>query len=156
MTIEQRNKDKKKGSFNMANEIQRRDNFFNDLMSPIFNNDFFDNNVTDKYMRTDIAETAKDYRVKVDMPGFKKDDIHVNYNDNVLSIDAHRDTFDDVSDKSGNILHSERRYGQMSRSYRLPDVDRGNIHAKYEDGVLVLNLPKLQASNNSSSHIDIE
>lgn len=139
----------------MANDIQRRDNLFNDLMSPLFNNDFFDNKA-DKYMRTDIAETAKDYRVKVDMPGFKKDNIHVNYSNNVLSIDANRDTFDDVSDKSGNILHSERRYGQMSRSYRLPDVDRDNIHAKYEDGVLILNLPKLAASENSDSHIDIE
>lgn len=142
----------------MANEIQRRDNFFNDLMHPLFNNDWFDGGLTnnDRYMRTDIAETAKDYRVKVDMPGFKKSDISINYANNLLTIDAHRDTFDDVSNKDGNILHSERRYGQMSRSYRLPDVDRDNISAKYEDGVLIITLPKLGDNNNSDSHIEIE
>ena len=73
-----------------------------------------------------------------------------------MTITGARDTFDDVSDKDGNILHSERRYGQMSREFRLPDVDINDASAKYEDGVLILTLPKLDAVNDSDTHIEIE
>ena len=126
----------------MANELQRNNNgLFGDMMQDWFGNSFFNNTnlpfVNSNYMKTDIAETAKEYRVKVDMPGFDKKDIHISYNNDLLTITGHRDTFDDQSDKEGNILHSERRYGQMSRQYRLPDVDLEKVNAKYTDGVLL-------------------
>ena len=53
-------------------------------------------------------------------------------------------------------MHSERRYGQMSRQYRLPDVDRSKVSAHYENGVLTLDLPKMQASDENDSRIDID
>lgn len=143
----------------MANDLTRRNNFLDNMMNMRnwMNDDFFSDlaPVAD-HMKTDIAETEKEYRVKVDMPGFAKKDIHIDYANNILSITGHRDTFSDDADKNGNVLHSERRYGQMSRQYRLPDVDRSAIKARYEDGVLILNLPKLQADNNNDSHIEIE
>lgn len=143
----------------MANEIQRRNDLFGDIfdMRNWMNDCFFSKMANnDGHMRTDIAETEKNYRVKVDMPGFQKKDIHINYANNILTITGARDTFDDVSDKDGNILHSERRYGQMSREFRLPDVDINDASAKYEDGVLILTLPKLDAVNDSDTHIEIE
>ena len=73
-----------------------------------------------------------------------------------MSVTGHRDTFADDSDKDGNVLHTERRYGQMSRQYRLPDVDRDAVKAQYTNGVLTLNLPKLQASDENDTRIDID
>jgi len=145
----------------MANELQRNNNgLFGDMMQDWFGNSLFNNTnlpfVNSNYMKTDIAETAKEYRVKVDMPGFDKKDIHISYNNDLLTITGHRDTFDDQSDKEGNILHSERRYGQMSRQYRLPDVDLEKVNAKYTDGVLLLTLPKLTMKPDDGKHIEID
>lgn len=140
----------------MANDIERRKNFFDDMMNVRnwMNPSFFDE--TPDYMKTDIAETEKEYRVKVDMPGFNKKDIHINYNNNVLTITGHRDTFADESDKEGNVLHSERSYGQLSRQYRLPDVDIDKVNAKYTDGVLILTLPKLTLNGDGGNRIEID
>ena len=143
----------------MANEIQRRGNLFDNLMNmrDWMNDDFFsDLTPVADHMKTDVAETDQAYQVKIDMPGFDKKDIHINYANNILSVTGHRDTFADESDKKGNILHSERRYGQMSRQYRLPDVDRAKVAAHYENGVLTLDLPKIQASEDNDSRIDID
>ena len=140
----------------MANEIERRKNFFDDMMNVRnwMNPSFFDE--TPDYMKTDIAETEKEYRVKVDMPGFNKKDIHISYNNDVLTITGHRDTFSDESDKECNILHSERSYGQLSRQYRLPDVDIDKVNAKYNDGVLILTLPKLALNGDYGNRIEID
>lgn len=143
----------------VANEIQRRGNLFDNLMNmrDWMNDDFFsDLTPAADHMKTDVAEDDKAYQVKIDMPGFDKKDIHINYANNILSVTGHRDTFSDESDKKGNILHSERRYGQMSRQYRLPDVDRSKVSAHYENGVLTLELPKMQASDENDSRIDID
>ncbi len=48
----------------------------------------------------------------------------------------------DHADNDGNMLMSERSYGRMSRSYRLPNVNEGQISAKVNDGVLTIDLPK--------------
>lgn len=140
----------------MANALERRNNFFDDMMNirNWMNGDLMGDSV--KYMRTDIAETGKEYRVKIDMPGFQKKNIHIEYQNNILTVSCQRDTFSDESDKEDNILHSERNYGQMSRQYRLPDVDLNKVNAKYEDGVLIINLPKLQVSGGNGNSISID
>ena len=143
----------------MANDLTRRNNFLDNMMNMrnLMNDDFFsDLTPAADHMKTDVAEDDKAYQVKIDMPGFDKKDIHINYANNILSVTGHRDTFSDESDKKGNILHSERRYGQMSRQYRLPDVDRSKVSAHYENGVLTLDLPKMQASDENDSRIDID
>ena len=135
----------------MANEIQRHNNMFDDVMSAgmrnLLNDNFFSGfNAKADHMKTDIAETDKNYVVKVDMPGFDKKDIHINYENNILTITGRRDTFDDLSDKDG----------QMSRSFRLPEVDLKKAVAHYSDGVLVLTLPKLAPEAGTGTHIEIE
>ncbi|MBD5807242.1 Hsp20/alpha crystallin family protein [Lactobacillus sp. 0.1XD8-4] len=143
----------------MANELQNRNNFFDNLMNMrnLMNDDFFsDLTPVANHMKTDVAESDKAYTVKIDMPGFDKKDIHISYANNILTVTGRRDTFDDDSDKDGNILHSERRYGQMSRQYRLPDADRKAIKAQYTDGVLTITLPKKNEELDDESHIEIE
>ncbi|KRM10734.1 Hsp20/alpha crystallin family protein [Paucilactobacillus suebicus] len=147
----------------MANDLQKRhDDLFGDLNNWM-NDGFFSNlgkafySMTPEQatMKTDVKETDKSYEVKIDMPGYDKKDIHLNYANDVLAISAHRDSFTDDSDKDGNMLRSERTYGSVSRQYRLPDVDKGKIEAKYDNGVLNMTLPKLTKVEDNDSHIEI-
>lgn len=148
----------------MANELQKRHgDFFGDF-GDWMNDGFFSNlgkafySMTPEHstMKTDVKETKKDYQVKIDLPGFDKKDIHLNYANDYLVVTGHRSSFSDESDKKGNMVHSERSYGQVSRQYHLPDVDRDQISAKYQDGVLSMTLPKLTKAVDNDSHIEIE
>ncbi len=107
-------------------------------------------------MQSDVAETDKDYTVKIDMPGMNKEDINVNYKDGFLTVVGSRKSFKDTSDKDKNIIHKERSEGRISRSYRLPNIVASEIHAKYDNGVLTITLPKQNAGDDSNSiHIDV-
>ncbi len=157
ITIEGESRKWKEALF-MANELQNR-NLFDNLMNMRnwMNDDFFsDLTPAADHMKTDVAENDKNYSVKIDMPGFDKKDIHISYANNILTVTGKRDTVDDEADRDGNILHSERRYGQMSRQYRLPDVERKNIKAHYDNGVLAITLPKRVESVEDDGHIEID
>ncbi|MFD1432077.1 Hsp20/alpha crystallin family protein [Lacticaseibacillus yichunensis] len=140
----------------MANEMMRR----NDWLDPFFDDfgrHFFGNmQPTDQVLKTDIKETEKNYVANVDVPGIAKDDIKLNYQDGILNISVKKTDFNDHEDKDGNVLMSERHYGAMSRSYRLPNVKEQDIKAHYEDGVLTITLPKLTADEKSPHQIGIE
>lgn len=140
----------------MANDLTERNNILDNMMNMrnLVNEDLFSDLVD--HMKTDIKEDDKAYTVKIDMPGFEKKNIHISYANNILTVTGHRDTTIDDSNKKEHLLHSERRYGQMSRQYRLPDVDRKDIKAQYKDGVLTLTLPKKQAESEDSTRIEIE
>ncbi|MEY8442378.1 Hsp20/alpha crystallin family protein [Lactobacillaceae bacterium 24-114] len=143
----------------MANDLERRNNFFDNMMNlrNVMKDDLFSDFVpVEDHMKTDVESDDKGYTVKIDMPGFDKKNIHISYSNNVLTVTGDRDTFDDHDDKEGHILHSERLYGQMSRQYRLPGVNRKEIKAKYNDGVLTISLPKIQEESDDNSRIEIE
>ena len=89
----------------------------------------------------DISESPKQYAVKADLPGVKKEDISVSVDGNVVSIEA--STQGSTDSKGGKVLFNERHYGQMSRSFTLDkEVDEDKATGKYADGVLTLELPK--------------
>ena len=141
----------------MANELMNRHNDMFDAMNDWFGfpKNLFDDKEISDLMQSDVAESDKDYVVKIDMPGMNKSDINLNYRDGILSVDASRKSFKDKSDKKRNIIHKERTEGHVSRSFRLPNVVANQIHAKYDDGVLTVTLPK-QAADSSDSSIKID
>lgn len=93
-------------------------------------------------IRIEVTEDTNAYRVAAQIPGVKKEDIHVSVDDNevTLSAEVKRET----SAKEGEkLLHSERYYGKTSRSFSLAEsIDEANVTAKYNDGILNLVLPK--------------
>lgn len=92
----------------------------------------------------DIYESDTSYRVVAAVPGVKSEDIDVRLQDNVLSITASVRL--DRVEENGRTLMRERRYGQFSRSLRLPvPVSADGIEAVYENGVLTLHVPKVEA-----------
>ena len=98
---------------------------------------------TQNMMKTDIRETDKSYELDVDLPGFKKDEIKVQLKDGYLILSAAKGLDKDEQDKAGNYIRRERYAGTMSRSFYVGEaVSEEDIHAKYEDGILKLSVPK--------------
>jgi HSP20 family protein len=93
-------------------------------------------------IKIDVEEDEKDYTVKAEIPGVKKEDINVHIDGNVVSISAESKREKEVKEK-GKLIRSERYYGALSRSFSLGhDIDESQASAKYVDGVLELQLPK--------------
>ena len=92
----------------------------------------------------DIHETddAKAYRFAVELPGFQKDEIHVDVKDGYLTVSAQKGLDKDEEDKKGRVLRQERYAGACSRSFYVGDVKAEDVKAKYESGVLTVLIPK--------------
>ncbi len=97
-------------------------------------------------MRVDVKENTESYEVRAELPGMKKEDIHVHIDGPVVSISAERRQEKDVKDGE-RVLRTERYFGKVSRSFQLgQDVDEAQASARFSDGVLELVLPKKAAA----------
>jgi len=99
-------------------------------------------------IKIDVKNNEKSFTVHAEMPGLTKDDIHVTVEGNVVTIQAEVKQYD-ADTEDGQLVHSERYYGSVQRSFSLPAaVSEAKAKAKYENGILTLNLPK-EAANGS-------
>lgn len=104
-------------------------------------------------MKIDLAENEKNYVVRADIPGAKKEDIRVDIDGNRISITAETKSFKEEK-KDEKVIHSERYEGKVFRSFTLDSaVDEATAQASYKDGVLELTLPK--KSNGSPKRLTI-
>ncbi|MCD6234588.1 MAG: Hsp20/alpha crystallin family protein [Candidatus Neomarinimicrobiota bacterium] len=89
----------------------------------------------------DLEETKNDYIIHVELPGMNKKDIDISVENDVLTISGEKK--ERVQTKDSNCLISEIMSGHFSRSFRLPaQVDYDKIEAKWDNGVLVVKIPK--------------
>lgn len=93
-------------------------------------------------MKTDIKEGDKDYVLSVEVPGIEKDQIHLALEDGYLNISASENRNDDEKDKNGKYIRRERYTGSYERSFYVGDVKENDIHAKLNNGVLTVTIPK--------------
>ena len=92
----------------------------------------------------DLHENDNSYTVKAEIPGVKKEDIDVTVQDGVLTINA-ESRYEHEDKQDGRVIRQERRFGKYVRSIRLgKDVDEEKVKANYKDGVLELELPKVE------------
>lgn len=97
-------------------------------------------------MKTDVKETDEGYEVDVDLPGFKKDEIHLELNDGYLTISTEKSLEKDEENKKGKMLRQERYAGVMQRSFYVgKNLTEEDIKASYESGVLHVSIPKKDA-----------
>jgi len=97
-------------------------------------------------MKVDVAEKSGAYTVTAELAGVKKEDIQVSIDGAEVTLAAEVKREKEVA-KDERVLHAERLYGKVSRSFTLPqEVDEGKAEAKFKDGVLELTLPKKQAA----------
>lgn len=105
-------------------------------------------------VKIDVKEKENAYLVHAELPGVKKEDIHVNIDGAVVSISAERKQEKDVREGE-RVLRTERYFGKVSRSFQLgQDIDEAQSSAKFTDGVLELTLPKKVAAKAKRLAID--
>jgi HSP20 family protein len=104
-------------------------------------------------IKMDVKESKEDYKIKAEIPGVKKDDIHVSVEGNRVSIKA--EVKSEKEEKEGDkVIRSERNYGMASRSFSLAEeIDQDKVQAKYADGILELTLPKKTGSSHKEVSI---
>lgn len=97
-------------------------------------------------IKMDVKEEENAYQVHAELPGVKKEDIHVTIDGSQVSISAEVKQEKEVKDGE-RVLRSERYFGKVSRSFQLAqDIDDGKAVAKFNDGILELTLPKRAAT----------
>ena len=94
-------------------------------------------------MKTDVRETDNTYELDIDLPGFKKDEVHRDLKDGYLTISAAEGLYKDQEDKKGKYIRQERYAGACSRSFFVGEgIEPQDVSAKFEDGILRVSLPK--------------
>ena len=94
-------------------------------------------------MKTDLKEHDDGYELKVDLPGFKKDQIELQLQNGYLTITASKNLEEENKNQKGRIVHQERYAGSMTRSFYIGEnVREEDVKARFEDGVLSLDFPK--------------
>ena len=106
--------------------------------------------------RTDVQETDDAYILESDLPGFKKEDIDVQIQDDILTIRAERHAAHEDKEQKNNYVRVERSCGSFTRSFEVSGVDTDAVTAKYENGVLTLTLPKKAPEKPASRKLTIE
>ena len=136
-------------------QTARRGDSFNALVDEVFA-DFFQranvpaarslNTTAVSRARMDVLDKGGNFEVKVDLPGIRKDDIHVGIEGARVSINAETKDSSETKDANGSgnkVLYSERYSTSYARSFELPvEVTEEGADARFEDGVLTLSLPK--------------
>ena len=114
-----------------------------DLFDDIFGDSFFRKSES-KMMETDIREDKDNYAIDIDLPGFDKKNIKIDITDGYLTINA-RVNNEDNDSKKGKYIRKERYYGECSRSFYIGDeVKPENVKANFKNGILTLEVPKVE------------
>ena len=134
-------------------------NFVDDVFDDMF--PFAGNYTTANYdlMKTDVKDAGDHYELEMEMPGVEKENIKAELKDGYLTLAAAKGLDKDEQDKKGNYIRRERYAGTLSRSFYVGDaVSEEDIHAKYEDGILKLSVPKKapKAVEEKDGYIAIE
>lgn len=106
--------------------------------------------------RTDIREIEDAYLLEADLPGMKKEDIHIDIDGERLTISAERSANKEERDENSGYIRCERSYGSFSRSFDISGIQAEKISAAYEDGVLKLTLPKQTKEVPASRRLEIQ
>jgi HSP20 family protein len=114
------------------------DDFFNDI-SPL-------NLLRGNSFKIDVKGNEKEYLIDAELPGFKKEEIALDFENGNLMISASRS--EEKNDDKENYLHRERRVSSMQRSVHLPNAKEEGITAKFENGILTVTAPKADSTPN--------
>jgi len=117
------------------------DDFFDDF-APVRSMGKFD-------MKCDIYEKGGNVHIELDAPGFNKEDIKLDVDDGILTIEATKD--EEKEDEEKNYYRKERVYGTFKRQFNVGNVDEDKINAKFENGVLKITLPKDEKKETKKS-----
>lgn len=101
---------------------------------------------TPSLMKADIKETSTGYELAIDLPGTKKEDVDVELKDGYLTINASKESENEEKADDGTYIRKERFSGKSSRAFYVgEDIIEDDIKAKFDNGVLKIDVPKKEA-----------
>lgn len=138
----------------LAERNSRNDyDFFEEAMNELFPFFGYRRQRPQNYMRTDVKENDKEYVMEVELPGLDKKDIGLSVKDGYLNISVQKS--EKEQDEKEKYLRRERSFS-CSRSYYVGDINKEDIKAKYDNGILRVSIPKEQPKEPVSDKIEIE
>ena len=127
------------------------DDVFDDFMFPRVKESDFGK------MRCDIYEKDNVYHLEMDIPGFDRNDVNIEIDDNdYLTITAEKNNENTEEDESKNYIRKERSYGKYQRSFYVGGIDKENIEAEFVNGILKVTMPKKEEEKLSNKRIEIK
>ena len=128
--------------------LPKKNYYLNDYFD-MFNNPY---NREKEYMKTDIYEANNKYILEIDLPGIKKDNIKVNYENGYLTITAEKNS---LPSRPDTYIRRERFYGQIKRSFYIGIKKETDLKAKYTEGILTITFPKEDLNKKEQKNITI-
>ena len=121
---------------------------FYNLVDDFFSSDFPTTRLLEHdTFKLDVKDLDDSYVVEAEMPGYDRSEIDLDYHDNRLTIKAHKETKEtDKDEDKTNYIHRERHYESVERNVYLKDINTEKILAKLDNGVLTVEVPKLETS----------
>ncbi len=126
--------------------LPKRNYYLNDYF------DLFNLNREKEYMRTDIFEKQNKYILEIDLPGIKKENIKIKYENGYLTIMAEKNI---LSSGPDSYIRRERFYGEIKRSFYIGIKKETDIKANYKDGILSISFPKEDIPQKETKNINI-
>ena len=120
------------------------DDFFDDFYRPAVKRTARqDERPVHQVMPTDVKETETGYELAINLPGYKKEDVKAELKDGYMTITASTKKSNDEKNEEGRYIRRERYVGSCSRTFYVGEaVTEEDIHAKFEDGILTVTVPK--------------
>ena len=132
----------------------RRENTLFNYLDNMEKNFFGDMSQDFSSFRTDVIDDGSQFILKAELPGFKKEDIKIDIEGDTLTVSAEHN--DETEEKKDNYIRRERRYGSFARTFDISNINADEISADYNEGILSLNLPKLEVKSPETRRIDIK
>lgn len=130
------------------------------LLPRVFDDDFFRDDFfkgeKNQLMKTDIRESENGFTLDVDLPGYKKEDIKVDVTNGYLTIHA-KTSNEKNEEEKGKFVRRERFMGECSRSFYVgEDIEQDDIKASFKNGILSLDIPKVDSDKKEEAKKYIE
>ena len=126
--------------FVARNELGKEENVFDHLWN-VFDEPFMQGFRTDGF-KVDVKDNGESYDLTAELPGLKKENISLTYENNYLTIATKSEQSNDEKDERGNYVRRERSQSSMSRSFYIDNIDEARATAEYKDGLLLVHMPK--------------
>ena len=132
--------------FNRNSTVRRTNNEFVDfynIIDDFFNDSFLPmRSLKNDTFKVDVKENDKEFLIEAELPGVKKEEVNLDYNDGRLVIQVKKD--EQLNEEKENYVHRERRVSSMQRGIYLKNVKSDAIEARLEEGILKIVAPKLE------------
>lgn len=137
------------------NSMMKRGDYFDKILDTFFDDSLFAPvNICEKPFKVDVKETKDNYLIEAALPGIEKNDINIDYQNNYLTISAKKEN--KVEDSNSNYVRREISFGEFKRSFYVDNIDENNVSAEFTNGILKVDLPKLEKSKDNHKQIEIK